>query len=280
MSSPLTKARQQVAIGDYLVDVFVSEEHALDSDVTQYPVEDGSDITDNVRPKPRTITIEGFVSDTPVGQMFAYRSQTSGNTTVDSVSTPQGSIDGSAPALDYLPSEECFEFLEELYESREPVRLVTVMKVYDQVVLASLSIPIDAETGAALGFTATFQVLRLVTNARTTVRVAAPPAAAKVNQGNKPTGDRVLVNRLVDPNTGAWFDPDMPNPNGGKGRWRYGAQPLPDGTWNFSDGPATLSDADEQGGLVSVHKDKATGETIVNPSQQLVIVNAATGQSF
>lgn len=276
----LNKRRDHVRIGTYTIDVFVSEQHSIENEITDYPVESGSDITDNVRKKPRTVTIEGLVSDTPVGDIAALRQTTSANTDLDSITTPFGTVTGQNPALDYLPSLECLAYLESLSDAGEPFSLITTIKTYPQVLLESLAVAVNEETGAALSFNAVFKILRLVTNARTTVRVAAPSNAGQVKQGNKPTTTTTLVNRLVDPSTGAWFDPTMPNPNGGLGRWRYGAQPNGNGLWTFTPGPPTLSDLDEQGGLVGVHVDKATGQTIVNPGQQLQVINGATAQPF
>ena len=50
------------------LDVYDSETHGMPTEVTEFPVEDGPDISDNVRRKPKTLTIEGYVSDTPLPQ--------------------------------------------------------------------------------------------------------------------------------------------------------------------------------------------------------------------
>lgn len=52
-------------IGTIWIDVSLSEQHSLSADVTEHPVEAGTNIVDNIRPKPRSIRIEGLVTNHP-----------------------------------------------------------------------------------------------------------------------------------------------------------------------------------------------------------------------
>ena len=65
MSGP--GATTNIIIDDFLIDCSISENHTFDSDVTDYPVESGSNISDNIRPLPLVVEIEGVVSNTPIG---------------------------------------------------------------------------------------------------------------------------------------------------------------------------------------------------------------------
>ena len=49
-------------------DTVDTEDHTLDNDVTEFPVEQGPDITDNIRVKPRVLSVKGYISDTPLYQ--------------------------------------------------------------------------------------------------------------------------------------------------------------------------------------------------------------------
>lgn len=55
-----------VEIGPVWIDVSISETHTVGAEVTDHPVEDGPGITDNIRPTPRTIRIEGLVTQKPL----------------------------------------------------------------------------------------------------------------------------------------------------------------------------------------------------------------------
>src|ERR1019366_3122042 len=61
------------ALGSLLFDAIYSEEHNQSSMVTDHPVEQGTNITDNVRPLPAKVTLEVFVSNTPVNSPHAVR---------------------------------------------------------------------------------------------------------------------------------------------------------------------------------------------------------------
>lgn len=160
-----------VLIAGYEIDVALSEDHAFDSEVTVHPVEVGADIADHARARPITVALEGIVSDTPIGDLASRRQQFT-------------LINGEAFAR---PSEEAFAFLQAIRDAREPVSIETSLRSYDNMMLQSLSVPRSTGNGDALRFRATFVQVELVTNERTTVRVAVPNAAKKVQRGNKPS---------------------------------------------------------------------------------------------
>jgi hypothetical protein len=152
-----------ILIDGYEIDVAISEEHTYDSEVTEHPVESGSAVVDNVRPRPISVSIEGFVSDTPIGELAKRR-------------------EGSS-----LPSSEAFARLQIIRDAREPITISTSLRDYDNMILESLSIPTSSENGGALHFRATFKQIRIVTNERTTIRVAEPRGKSGTNRGNKPS---------------------------------------------------------------------------------------------
>lgn len=160
----------QVSINGYPIDVAVSEDHQFDSDVTDWPVEQGADITDNARARPITVTVNGLVSDTPIGDLATTRA----------TETAAGSGGNGS-----RPSNDAFARLLAIRDARQPVSITTSLQTFPNMMLTSLSVPRDAKTGKSLRFRATFKQVRIVTNARTTVRVSVPRAQAKTDQGAK-----------------------------------------------------------------------------------------------
>lgn len=158
-----TAKKQPIIIDGYTIDASISEDHSFDSDVTDFPVEQGANITDNVRPKPIVITIEGIVSDTPLGAIADIRH---GDDT-------------------FTPSNEALAVLEGIRAARQPVTIQTTLRVFENMLMSGLSIPRDPQTGAALRFSATFTEVILVTNNRTTVRVATPSSGSAKGLGHK-----------------------------------------------------------------------------------------------
>ncbi len=152
-----------VRIDNYLIDVTIAEEHELPAEVTSHPIEDGADITDHVRLAPISVTLEGIVSDTPIGTLATTR------------------------APDGKPSDDAYAFLKLVRSRREPVTIETSLETFDNMVLQHLSVPRAANNGDALRFRVTFVQVELVTNERTTIPTSHPRGQKKRNLGNRPT---------------------------------------------------------------------------------------------
>lgn len=119
-------------IGLLSVDVTIQESHEFGAQVTDWPIEGGSVITDHVRLEPRSLTIEGFVSDTPL----------------DSI------------GLGNVRSATAFELLEQLWEARVPFIVISQLRFYTSMVIESLVIPKTRES--ALKFTCTMREVTIV----------------------------------------------------------------------------------------------------------------------
>lgn len=162
-----------ITIDGFEIDATLSEGHDLNAEVTAYPVESGSDVTDHVRLLPITVTLDCVVSDTPIG----------------SLATRRGGFS--------LPSDDAYAHLVSLRNAREPVTIETSLAVFENMVCTAVSIPRAAENGDSLRFSATFTQIQLITNARTTVRVSVPKAAKKVNLGNRPLSDAPTIDEVA-----------------------------------------------------------------------------------
>lgn len=165
-------------ISGYEIDAVLTEDNNVESEITDHPIESGGDITDHVRIKPRMVSLECIVSDTPVGALRTRRS----------------AGDGSL----LIPSDVARGYMEFLQSQRVPVVLTKTWtrsdgsqgsKTYDNMMLQTLSENITADTGDAYKFKVTFKQVKKVTNNRTTVRVATPRSKKKQDRGNKATTD-------------------------------------------------------------------------------------------
>lgn len=243
-----------ITIRGFAIDAALTENHQLDSEVTKYPIEKGVDIGDAARPMPKSVTITGKVSDSPMGAVAVAR-----------VHAKPFVSDDIAP--DTLPTQDALALLEDLWANPQLVTITTSLRNYDNMLMSSCSIPREAKDGESISFTATFELITQITNSRTTVRVAAPIAAVPVKKGPIAAKQDNLVPRMVDQYDGAWFDPDI---NG----WRFGASY--NGTnWEFFKGqpttqPKGLTDAQylagNTQGLTPVDK-KPDGSVVAAPAQ-------------
>lgn len=122
------------AMGALVLDATLEESHEFGARVTEFPIEGGAIITDHVALQPRTLTLQGFVTDTPLA-------------------LANFSLGRSRTASSYF-------LLEEMWRARIPFAVVSRLKLYENMVIESLVIPKDKE--GALRFTCTMKQLTFV----------------------------------------------------------------------------------------------------------------------
>lgn len=102
------------------LDASVDEQHTGESDVTDFPVEEGANTSDNSRPKPRTFTIHGFVTSAPLNGLDAYV---------------------TAPGLKELRGKRVWDRLDRWRRSGARLVVRTSFYTYIDVVLTSIGVP-------------------------------------------------------------------------------------------------------------------------------------------
>lgn len=175
--------KTNVTLGAITLDASLRETHKADVETTDYPVETGVDITDHARPKPRLLTIEGVVTNTPLTQDASIT-----NDLVDSTGTVIGNFTSQGEIQPGL-AEKAYADLIDLYLNGTLITVTTALAVYPSMLLTTLEVPRDAHSGQALFFTATF---KQVTLAQSQVVQVKRPAKSKgngnANVAKKPLG--------------------------------------------------------------------------------------------
>ena len=157
-----------IVIDGYRIDVATSTELTYDTEVTEFPIEKGADVADHIRDKPNVLTIEGIVSNSPIGEIAILR------------------------GTDAIPADDFFAHLKHIKAAREPVVVDTSRERHASMVLKTLSLPSDSSTGDALKFRAVFRQITRVDTERSFVQVTLPRAKRKRNRGHvaaKTAGD-------------------------------------------------------------------------------------------
>lgn len=154
-----------VFVDNFEIDAVVSEDVALDSDVTEYPVEEGANNADHFRPLPDAVMLDCIVSDTPIGPLATRRA-----------------VSGLALLK---PSDEVYSRLKAIREERRLVTVETGLDIYTNMALRGLSVPRSARDGKSIRFQAAFVKVLSATNERDTVLVTMPRAKKSVDLGNK-----------------------------------------------------------------------------------------------
>lgn len=188
-----------VRIGRYVLDVALTEDHTFEADITDFPVESSGSVSDNIRPKPVKIRIEGIVSDTPLsgngknapivlGDPFAVgndKIDVDAITGADALKKDVDTISGADPnnsttlpprladvdfttltQVRYLRSEEAFNYLKWIWENKVDVTVSTSLGTWDNMAMASFNVPRSKDVGAGLKFTCEFKQIKKVTNGR------------------------------------------------------------------------------------------------------------------
>lgn len=117
------------------IDVSIREIHSLQADITRFPVEAGASITDHIINQPRTLTIDGLISDTPSSLVALVVP----GLVTGLVSTP--------------PSIEAFDKMKSWWGNKQILDVQTGLDVYTNMVIRDFSFPKDTNTGRALRFT-------------------------------------------------------------------------------------------------------------------------------
>jgi hypothetical protein len=157
----VTKAK----IDAIVLDASVSETHTAEVEVTEHPVEQGVNIIDHARVKPRRLTIEGLISATPMAFTEAVAPQSSRGISFVAHTAPVG--------MDLVTRAYA-----DLLKLRADGTLVTVstgLETYQNMLIKSLVFPRNASIGYSLRFTAELVEVRIVQNK--TVKLTAAPAA-------------------------------------------------------------------------------------------------------
>ena len=191
MALNLITRKTPVVIGVLTLDAALSVSHQKTSEVTEFEVEKGSNITDHIRPKPVSVTVNGIVSNTPIGTLQSERVlQLTG---FEFRSTVDGANATENPG--YVQS--AYLELKRIFEAQELVKLVTELETYENMAMRSLDIPRDVQTGDCIRFSAQFQQVRLISNLTTTETVPKEPRGNKKKKKGDKTAEEAPEGEII-----------------------------------------------------------------------------------
>jgi len=144
--------------------VQVEESITLDSDITEHPVETGSDITDHIRSKPDMVEVEWFFSDAvtrsdvldphPDIEQVELKAQDPAGLTLASLTSTSNLLTGAINLLTpkvkyfasfYVPPDkpryvDAYDKLQELRNNATLVSIKTTTALFDEMAIESVSI--------------------------------------------------------------------------------------------------------------------------------------------
>lgn len=183
-SEPFGVGSSEKGVVELPFDLLVEESHTLEFEASDHPVENGAVITDHVTQRLRTCTVTGLFTNHPMERDGGFS-----GSDVDSFQNTEITEDGTE--LDHPRArDDMFAKLEELACERKPVRLVTTLKVYPEMIITSLPVKRTAEDGESVKFTMTLREFKVATLKKAT-------AFGKFQPPNMKTADRRIVSQTA-----------------------------------------------------------------------------------
>jgi hypothetical protein len=192
----------------YYFDTVISEVHEKHAIVTEHPVEDGVNVSDHVRPMVDHVSLEVFVSNEPMGNVY-------NNTTIRQSVTLDLPDDSDAPltinglisravgnvlptsvnALLDVPSPGGVDYVAQAYQLFDSLRttatlvqLVLSRVTYQNMLLQNITMHRDQGVGTGAHVTLEYRQIRIVQSSVTNAPVpVAPQHAPQQQQGNQQT---------------------------------------------------------------------------------------------
>lgn len=178
----------------FSIDASMSESHNRASPASQFEIENGTTISDNIVIKPFKLQLKGIISDTPISIGSSLL------TTAVSVPSPGPGVLSSAGTLvgaglvaatqgGASPSKKAYAQLLSIQQAKNPFTVVTSLKSYPNMWIEDLTIPRDPQTGQVLMFDLNLIQLIIVSPQTTVTQIFQNPdlSANNANAGRQQT---------------------------------------------------------------------------------------------
>jgi len=180
----------QKMIGTFVVDCFMAEHYQFSNAVTDIPVEEGGNISDNIVEEQDVISVEAFI----------------GNTAFEVV-TADGNSVSNLQAQDRMARIlQAYQELKKLTKAKQLIDVVLGLETFTDMVITSFVIDRDVETGANLPFSMEFKKIKIVKS-----------DTANINASQKSGAGGDQTSSTTDQGVGATT---QPNDSVAKEEWR------------------------------------------------------------
>jgi hypothetical protein len=169
-----------------VIDCTPVERFSLASQATLHEIEDGSEISDHVIKRGRTLSIEGIVSDSPINLTQVVVGNAAGLlggaiggaggvlATAATVVMANLALAGSAK-----PSKAALDIFEEIYRSSALLTIIGGLTTYTDMVMENFDVDRSARTGGGLFFKGAFRQISIAIGQSVDIPEAARSAGVK-----------------------------------------------------------------------------------------------------
>jgi hypothetical protein len=175
MSILISTTDKRTQLGAILLDCLLSEEINFESQVTLYPVEDGTEISDHITQGTKRVRISGVISTADISGGFGFSSLFGYAT------------DNSMKFIDVV------EEIEAMYKGREMLNIFTAQVYYENMAFTSLNVSRSADGLGGNWASIKAELIKINKVSLKTASVPAPettaePATGRSGETNKPAG--------------------------------------------------------------------------------------------
>lgn len=175
-----------------------------EAEITEYPVETGGKISDNIDLKPTVLSFDAIITNHPIGLEQAFVGNAAG-LVGGALTSTLGGISGtvatgviSAIGSNLLGTSndrarDHYQKIMDLFNKKKPLTVQTKMDQYANMVITSLSVPRDSTTGESIRFSISFREIRFAVpkTSRYKPKPAVEHTAAKQSELGKQSGTQV-----------------------------------------------------------------------------------------
>ncbi len=206
-------------VKELIFDAVVSETHSSTVAITSHPVEKGAVVSDHIRPDPERLSVEAWVSDTPLTPSpLNGGADTTEDVAIETSSQffPGPTIKGTgSAAIRALRFEQPFGRVREVYsllkqlqrdgtlvgvktltrsqnQDKAPQGYLIGLADYESMAIANLSVPRSVQNGSAIGFGFDLIKVRIVETSRVDITIPAMETKHEGEKGKKdpPPGEK------------------------------------------------------------------------------------------
>jgi hypothetical protein len=159
-------------IGTFVVDAFIAEHYQFSNSVTDIPVEEGSNISDNIVEDQDVISVEAFI----------------GNAAFEVVNIDGNTISNLQAPDRMARVQQAYQALKKLVKDKKLVDVVLGLETFTDMAITAFNIDRDAETGANLPFTMEFKKIKIVKSDTTQINASSRSGSDDQTAGTTDAG--------------------------------------------------------------------------------------------
>ena len=179
--------KEGYSVGEIDIDLILDENHSKHAVVTENPLQDGRSVSDGIYLQLREGSLTALVSNHSLKHVQKIDDEKQNAETLMNMAQWKDQLKNRA--------RDAWNDLKDLMDKKQPVKIVTSLETYDNVVITDIETSRDGETGEALEIMINFRQIQTVSLMETVVSGPVQPkdmksginrsAAVGVNNGQK-----------------------------------------------------------------------------------------------